>query len=153
MNNMLGIWFCGLSGSGKSYASRFLEKLIKNSIKIEGDTVRKFLSSDLGYTKKDRIESARRNLEIAKILIYEKKIPLISNAYLPQNIIDQAQIAKIKVYKVIRDSKTNFKFDVKEKNILGKDIEFEKVNCLEIINDNNFEKKLTEIAENYFLKE
>ena len=83
----------------------------------------------------------------------KKKIPLISNAYLPQNIIDQAQIAKIKVYKVIRDSKTNFKFDVKEKNILGKDIEFEKVNCLEIINDNNFEKKLTEIAENYFLKE
>ena len=44
-----------------------------------------------------------------------KKIPLISNAYLPQNIIDQAQIAKIKVYKVIRDSKTNFKFDVEEK--------------------------------------
>ena len=38
------------------------------------------------------------------------------------------------------------------KNILGKDIEFEKVNCLEIINDNNFEKKLTEIAENYFKK-
>ena len=35
----------------------------------------------------------------------------------PQNIIDQAQIAKIKVYKVIRDSKTNFKFDVKEKYI------------------------------------
>ena len=50
-----------------------------------------------------------------KFWIYKKKIPLISNAYLPQNIIDQAQIAKIKVYKVIRDSKTNFKFDVKEK--------------------------------------
>ena len=47
MNNMLGIWFCGLSDLEKSYASKFLEKLIKNSIKIDGDTVRKFLSSDL----------------------------------------------------------------------------------------------------------
>ena len=153
MKKILGIWFCGLSGSGKSYASILLEKLIFNSIKIEGDTVRKFLSADLGYSRKDRIESARRNLEIAKILIFEKKFPLISNAYLPQKIINQAQDANIKVYKVIRHTKTNVKFSEDDKNVLGKDLEFEKLNSSEIINDENFDKKLIELTKLYSLKE
>ena len=47
MRKYKGIWFCGLSGSGKSYASNFMSKKISESIKIDGDVVRKFLNSDL----------------------------------------------------------------------------------------------------------
>lgn len=148
LKNINGIWFCGLSGSGKSFASTFLESKINYSIKIEGDTVRKFLSADLGYTKKDRVESARRNLEIAKLLIHEKKFPLISNAYLNQRIINLANKELILVIKIVREKNTNIKFNKNEKNVLGKDLIFENIKCLEILNDSSFKKSLL----NLFLK-
>lgn len=151
MKKISGIWFCGLSGAGKSYASIFLEKKIKNSIKIEGDTVRKFFISDLGYTKKDRIKSAKRNLQIANFLIYEKKFPLVSNAYLNQNVIELAKRENIKVIQIIRKEKVNVKFDNDEKNVLGRDIEFENIKCRKIINDDNFEKKLLKLINQYRL--
>ena len=151
MKKISGIWFCGLSGVGKSYASIFLEKKIKNSIKIEGDTVRKFFNSDLGYTKKDRIKSAKRNLQIANLLIYEKKFPLVSNAYLNQNIFELAKEENIKVIQIIRKEKVNVKFVNDEKNVLGRDIEFENIKCSKIINDDNFEKKLLKLIIQYVL--
>ena len=153
MKKILGIWFCGLSGAGKSYASIFLEKKIKNSIKIEGDTVRKFFIYDptLGYTKKDRIKSAKRNLQIANFLIYEKKFPLVSNAYLNQNVVELAKKENIKVIQIIRKEKVNVKFDNDEKNVLGRDIKFENLKCSKIINDDNFEKKLLKLINKYLL--
>ena len=151
MKKISGIWFCGLSGAGKSYASIFLEKKIKNSIKIEGDTVRKFFISDLGYTKKDRIKSAKRNLQIANFLIYENKFPLVSNAYLNQNVIELAKRENIKVIQIIRKEKVNVKFDNDEKNVLGRDIKFENITCPKIINDDNFEKKLLKLINQYRL--
>ena len=153
MKKIFGIWFCGLSGSGKSYASIFLEKKIKNSIKIEGDTIRKCFNYDpaLGYTKKDRIKSAKRNLQIANFLIYEKKFPLISNAYLSQNVIELAKKEKIKVIQIIRKEKVNLKFDKNEKNVLGRNIKFENLKCLKIINDDKFEKKLLKLIKEYSL--
>ena len=153
MKKIFGIWFCGLSGSGKSYASIFLEKKIKNSIKIEGDTIRKCFNYDpaLGYTKKDRIKSAKRNLQIANFLIYEKKFPLISNAYLSQNVIELAKKEKIKVIQIIRKEKVNLKFNKNEKNVLGRNIKFENLKCLKIINDDKFEKKLLTLIKEYRL--
>jgi len=153
MKKILGIWFCGLSGAGKSYASIFLEKKIKNSIKIEGDTIRKCFNYDpvLGYKKKDRIKSAKRNLQIANFLIYEKKFPLISNTYLNQNVIELAKKKNIKVIQIIRKEKVNLKFDKNEKNVLGRDIKFEKLKCSKIINDDNYEKKLLKLINQYGL--
>ena len=49
-----GIWFYGLSGSGKSYISKILHSKMSDSVLVEGDTVRKCISTDLGYSKKDR---------------------------------------------------------------------------------------------------
>ena len=66
---MKGIWFFGLSGSGKTFASNILRKNIKNSVIIDGDKVRKYISSDLNYTKKDRSIQIQRVLGLAKFLI------------------------------------------------------------------------------------
>ena len=62
-----GIWFFGLSGSGKTFLSKKLKKKIKNSFLIDGDEVRKYLSSDLDYTTESRILQCRRLYGIAKI--------------------------------------------------------------------------------------
>ena len=151
MNKINGIWFCGLSGSGKSYGSRYLEKRIKNSIKIEGDTVRKFINYDLGYTKKDRIKSALTNLLIAQLLIHEKKFPIISNVYIDNKVIMLAKKNKIKVIKVIRKKLTNIKFDKKTKDVVGRDIKFKELKCSKLLNDNNFENKLLNLIRRYSL--
>ena len=151
MNKINGIWFCGLSGSGKSYGSRYLEKRIKNSIKIEGDAVRKFINYDLGYTKKDRIKSALTNLRIAQLLIHEKKFPIISNVYIDSKVIMLAKKNKIKVIKVIRKKLTNIKFDKKTKDVVGRDIKFKELKCSKLLNDNNFENKLLNLIRRYSL--
>ena len=50
-----GIWFFGLSGSGKTDLSNYLRKIIRKKILfIDGDQVRKYISNDLGYSLKDR---------------------------------------------------------------------------------------------------
>lgn len=149
MKKYKGIWFCGLSGSGKSYASEFIKNRISESIRIDGDVVRKFLNSDLGYSIKERSESARRNLEIAKIMIYEKKFPILSNCYIPQRIIDNAEKYGVKVFKILREENVNSKFKENEINVLGRDLEFEELSCTEIFNDKNFNKKLSKILEEF----
>ena len=55
------IWILGLSGSGKSYISKKLQKkLKKNFIIIDGDVIRSIFENDLGHTKKDRKKNANR---------------------------------------------------------------------------------------------
>ena len=65
--NKKGLWFYGLSGSGKSYASKIATKRKKKSFLIDGDYVRKFISEDLGYTLRDRKIQIRRILGIVRI--------------------------------------------------------------------------------------
>ena len=66
------IWFTGLSGAGKStLASTLANHLAEFSLPcelIDGDEVRLELSSDLGYSKKDRDENVRRISYVARVL-------------------------------------------------------------------------------------
>ena len=49
------IWILGLSGSGKSYIGKKLQKkLKKNFIIIDGDVIRNIFDNDLGHTRQDR---------------------------------------------------------------------------------------------------
>ena len=50
-----GIWFYGFSGSGKSHISKILHKKIDNSVVLDGDIIRKYVSTDLNYSKEHRI--------------------------------------------------------------------------------------------------
>lgn len=75
-------WFTGLSGSGKTtlgYSLKYYFGEHKiSSFVIDGDELRSGLSSDLGFSDTDRIENNRRAMELAKLLIDNKIIPIVT---------------------------------------------------------------------------
>ncbi len=66
------IWFTGLPCSGKSAVADKVAEILKGKgLKVErldGDIVRKSLTRDLGFSKKDRDENIRRVTFVAKLL-------------------------------------------------------------------------------------
>ena len=66
------LWFTGLSQAGKTTVANGVYEILKNrGLKLErldGDIVRKSLSSDLGFSKEDRDENIRRVMYVAKFL-------------------------------------------------------------------------------------
>jgi len=67
------IWLTGLSGSGKStIADRLSLNFLsagRPHVILDGDAIRKGLSSDLGFTEGDRSENIRRVAELAKVIV------------------------------------------------------------------------------------
>ena len=71
MNNGFCIWLTGLSGSGKTTIAQKLAETFRYSRFIElmdGDEIRKGLSSDLGFSKEDRNEHNKRVIFCSKLL-------------------------------------------------------------------------------------
>jgi hypothetical protein len=145
---MKGIWFFGLSGSGKTYASNYLKKKIKKSVIIDGDQVRKFVSFDLSYTKKDRLIQIRRVLGLAIILTKQGYFPIISTVFFNNKVFKICREHRIMPFKILRsdikniiNSHPTYK---NKKNVVGKDILYEKIKTKKIINDGrkNFCKAL-----------
>jgi len=72
MTRGVTIWFTGLPCSGKTtIADRVAEVLREKGHKVErldGDIVRKGLTSDLGFSKEDRDENIKRVTFVAKLL-------------------------------------------------------------------------------------
>lgn len=72
MDEGLTVWFTGLSGAGKSTLANLLaERLEDIGRKVElldGDEIRKNLSSGLGFSKADRDANIRRIAFVAKLL-------------------------------------------------------------------------------------
>lgn len=72
MTRGVTIWFTGLPCSGKTtIADRVAEVLREKGHKVErldGDIVRKSLTSDLGFSKEDRDENIKRVTFVAKLL-------------------------------------------------------------------------------------
>ena len=136
INNTKGIWLFGLSGSGKSYISSKLTKIIKNSFKIDGDLVRKTISQDLNYSIKDRIEQNRRVLNLANFIILNGYFPIISSVYLDKTLIKKIRKNKIQIIKIIplRMDRVNLKLKNK-KNVIGKDLIENKIMSKKYFND------------------
>ncbi len=76
------IWLTGLPGSGKTtIASALLPRLKNLGLKVEifdGDEVRRELSPDLGFTKRDRELHARRVAYLAKLLARNGVVAIVS---------------------------------------------------------------------------
>jgi len=72
MSKGVTVWFTGLPCSGKTtIADRVAEVLREKGHKVErldGDTVRKSLTSDLGFSKEDRDENIKRVTFVATLL-------------------------------------------------------------------------------------
>ena len=66
------LWFTGLSGAGKTtLAQGLLARLQEDgrpALVLDGDQMRQGLNRDLGFTREDRKENARRLAEVAKLL-------------------------------------------------------------------------------------
>ena len=71
MNRHCGgiLWLTGLSGAGKSTLARELERVLRargwHAFVLDGDTLRKGLNADLGFSPQDRAENIRRSGEVA----------------------------------------------------------------------------------------
>ena len=88
------IWMTGLSGSGKSTLAGVLKNMLEDDYGrfveiLDGDEIRKGLSRDLGLSREDREEHARRVSYLAKVLSRNGVISIV---------------ALISPYKVSRDS-------------------------------------------------
>ena len=72
MNKGVTVWFTGLPCSGKTtIADRVADVLREQEHRVErldGDIVRKSLTSDLGFSKEDRDENIKRVTFVAKLL-------------------------------------------------------------------------------------
>jgi len=58
------IWITGNTGAGKTTLAKTLQTIIQDSIILDGNSMRKSISIDLGLSKEDRIEN---NLRIARL--------------------------------------------------------------------------------------
>ena len=145
---MKGYWFFGLSGSGKTFASKYLKKKIKNSLIIDGDEVRKYISPDLNYSKKHRDLQITRVYGIAKIALRSNLFPIISTVWMNKIILKKTKSEGIKVIEV-QAKNFNQKLILKtiKKNIVGYDIFYDNLKTTKIFNAKNskFKKILCSI--------
>jgi adenylylsulfate kinase len=78
----LAIWLCGLSGSGKSSIASAVERVLHKqghlAVVLDGDNLRTGLNSNLGFSDLDRLENIRRIAEVAKVLVSQGIITIIS---------------------------------------------------------------------------
>ena len=63
------IWVIGLSGSGKTFlAKEIFKKLRGKKIIVDGDTVRKYITYDLNYSKSDRKKNSQLISDLCRFL-------------------------------------------------------------------------------------
>ena len=132
-----GIWFYGLSGSGKTFASKIILKDISKSIEIDGDQVRKYISFDLGYNIKDRKIQIRRILGLVKISLKSKLFPVVSSVYMDKEVAKKLRKLGVNLIKIERDLRKiirKHKTYKNKKNVVGRDIHLKKISSTLIYN-------------------
>tara|TARA_Y100000591_G_C21791347_1_gene676725 strand:+ start:1053 stop:1529 length:477 start_codon:yes stop_codon:yes gene_type:complete len=141
------IWIIGLSGSGKSFYAKEIKKKISNSIIVDGDEVRKYITTKLGYSSKDRKENSLMIIKLCSFL--ESKglnviCPILS--IFPQHQKKNRKIFK-KYYQIYIEankedivSRNKKKVYSLKKNVVGKDIKFPKPYESNLIIKNKFDQ-------------
>ena len=132
-----GIWFYGLSGSGKTFASKIILRNITKSIQIDGDEVRKHISFDLGYNIRDRKIQIRRILGLVKISLKSKLFPVASSVYMDKEVARELKKLGVDLIKIERDLRKiikKHKTYKNKKNVVGRDINLKKISSTLIYN-------------------
>ena len=144
-----GIWFYGLSRSGKSFVANIFKKFIKKSFVIDGDFVRSTLSRDLDYSLKSRKTQINRILNISKLCIHNNYYPIITTVYMDKTTLLECKKNLINVVIVKRKDFQKIKLAHKtyknKKYVVGRDIKLPNLNCYKLKNTGD-KKVWTEIT-------
>lgn len=88
------VLFTGLSGSGKSTIARGVERALfdggRSAIVLDGEQLRRGMSSDLGFSAEDRSENLRRCAHIARLLNESGYVCLVALVAPNQLVRDKA---------------------------------------------------------------
>jgi adenylylsulfate kinase-like enzyme len=146
-------WITGMSGAGKTSVAEHLHWLLrenyKNTVILDGDTLREVFSNDLGYTREERIIGATRNSRICKMLANQgihvvcatismfdicrdwnrQNIQNYKEIYLRASMETLLKRDKIQLYSRGLSNDVN--------NVIGIDIELEEPKSPDLIIDNN----------------
>tara|TARA_B100000780_G_scaffold272008_1_gene233615 strand:+ start:215 stop:721 length:507 start_codon:yes stop_codon:yes gene_type:complete len=146
-----GIWFYGLAGSGKTYASSLVEKLTRDSFVIDGDVIRQLISFDLGYTSDERKVQIRRVLGLIQLVTLNKMFPIASSVSMDSQTLKKARELGILVIKIERPFDQISKIrDIYQKsdNVVGKDITLDQLDAQVIYNTGNdtFHKTIIDLV-------
>ena len=147
-----GIWFFGLAGAGKTFASKICGKLIDRSFLIDGDDVRKLVSFDLGYSESDREVQIKRVLGLAEIAIKNEQVPVVSTVTMSKQIFQRCNQLSFEMAHIIRpmDQLREVR-DIyeAERNVVGIDIQQKNLDIQKIYNkgDENFEGVIKRFVE------
>ena len=136
--SLRGLWFYGLSGSGKSYASSLVCAQFPNAFLIDGDDVRRHVSTDLGYTHKERLIQINRLLGIGLIALKNNYFPIISSVTMTEELLSQCKSHSIHVLRIerkINQLETVRNLYKNQKNVVGVDIPLATLDTNSIEND------------------
>lgn len=133
-----GIWFFGLAGAGKTFASQVCKKIIENAFIIDGDDVRELISFDLGYSKSDREIQLQRMMGIAEITVKNNQFPVISTVTMSEDIhrrCNQLDIGVVNVVRPIEQLNKVREIYSTQSNVVGKDIREYAVETFKLYNN------------------
>lgn len=140
-----GVWFYGLAGSGKTFASDVVATMFDNSFIIDGDVIRKLISYDLSYTLEDRNIQLQRMVGLAELVIKNAQFPILSTVSMNSVVFEQCKVLGLEVVEILRPYDQIFlarEILYKDrKNVVGKDIVQENLNTKRIFNDGSNEFK------------
>ena len=123
--NSNGIWFFGLAGAGKTFASQVCKEIIENAFIIDGDDVRELISFDLGFSKCDREIQIKRVMGIAEIAIKNNQVPIVSTVTMSEEIHRRCHQLNILIINIVRPLDQLQKVRgiyATQSNVVGKDI-------------------------------
>jgi len=103
------VWLTGLSGSGKSSIAKHMEADLveegRSAYVLDGDNLRHGVNEDLGFSREDRAENARRAAEIAKLFADSGAVALVAlispyavDRARARQLHEEARLAFIEVY-------------------------------------------------------
>ena len=147
LKKISGLWFYGLAGSGKTYASEFVSQRILRAFVIDGDAVRKHVSVDLGYSEEERNIQILRILGIGHIALRNGMFPIMSSVTMTNDLLKSCQKLSISVIRIDRpfeQVKALRTLYDGQKNVVGVDMSLQELDTLTFVNDGteNFNREL-----------
>lgn len=140
--NSNGIWFFGLAGAGKTFASQVCKKIIDNAFIIDGDDVRVLISFDLGFSKSDREIQIKRVMGLAEIAIKNNRVPIVSTVTMSEGIHRRCHQLDIGVVNIVRPLDQLHKareIYATQSNVVGKEIKEYALETMKLYNNGTAE--------------